>query len=350
MRPDFDAARDLFEDGRPKAEYSGVEGYRRAADDFASGSMHSCWKRVAKMLDAKQRKLLGWGNYFQGTTTEHGEIRSRVLSAEGKSLKSMQGIEGYRGYADAHCVGRMVKAYMTVSAVLSREEFSELDWGKSFNGTTAEHGEIRSRVLSAEGKPLKSMQGIEGYRRYADSHCVGRMAKARNTVSAVLSPEEFSNLDWGKAFAGTTSEHDEVRARVLSEEGEPLKSMQGIEGYRLYADTYCVGKLGKAYQMVSAVLCPEEFSDLGWGRLFNGHSELHRVITEELSDCAAFSTYQGLPGLMRFAAKLDCSDLKKVRRWVQVVLSKEEFKSLDWQPNPPKQFSVKRWREEHGGT
>lgn len=85
----------------------------------------------------------------------------------------------------------------------------------------------------------------------------------------------------------------------------------------------------KAYKTVSAVLSPEEFKTLGWGRSFVEDSKRHRKIASDFLVATSYSEYYGIRGLMKYAGKLELRSLKKVRRLVQVALSKSDFASLD---------------------
>ena len=194
----------------------------------------------------------------------------------------------------------------------------------------------KQRLFNDEGIPKKQFLGIKGYRNYADKFCEGKMYKAFLTVSAVLSPKEFNALSWGKQFTGTTKEHQQVRARVLDSNSKPIDSYQGIKGYRDYADKFCLGKMDKAFITVSAVLLTEEFKSLNWGKCFEGLTDLHQTISKDFKQVSSLSTYHGLNGLKAYAKKIGHNNLRKVRRFVQVVLEKAEFETLDWKPNPSK--------------
>ena len=338
----------LHEEGAPLEEMQFISGYRRYADSYCVSDMKKAHRVMSVLLSEDEFNELKWGKCFAGTTSEHRELRERVLDEVDEPREEIQGSEGYRRYADQFCVGNMITAYSNASAVLNADEFEQLRWGKAFGGTTADYEEVRARVLDERGKPRDRMQNVSGYRCYAESYCLGSMNKAFVTVSAVLSGAEFDALNWGKSFSGSTEEHAAVRLRVLDDNGKPLPLMQGTQGYLRYAECHCGGSMSIAFTTVSAVLTPGEFQTLDWGRKFDGTPKLHRMITTAMADCSSLSVYHGREGLQRFAALLDCPKLKKVRRWVQVAVSPEVFGSLDWQPNPPANFSLRQWRKEHG--
>ena len=338
-------ARLIDEHGKMFARMQGVSGYRLYADRHYAGDMLRAYKNASAALEPEEFKSLGWGKAFSGTTAGHSLVRTQLLGEDGVALETMQGISGYRRYADAHCLGNMGKARQIASAVLNQEEFESLGWGKQFVGTTDEHADARSKFLNDDGVPLPDIRGIAGYRHYADTYCVGSMFKARLIASAVLSKKELDELGWGNSFNGSTAEHAALRYRLFAKDGSPRPEMRGIAGYQHYADTYCLGSMFKAANTVSAVLGPEEFARLGWGRQFNGSTDVFARISAEFADCAAYSMYMGLDGLKKFAVRLNCSELVKVRKWVRGVLNRSDFQSLNWDANPPKNFSVKRYQE-----
>ena len=131
------------------------------------------------------------------------------------------------------------------------------------------------------------------------------MDKAFITVSAVLAPKEFNALSWGKAFIGSTKEHEQVRARVLDSNSKPIDAYQGIKGYRNYADKFCESKMDKAFKTVSAVLIPKEFKSLNWGKKFIGSTKEHEQVRARVLDSNSkpIDTYLGIKGYRSYSDK-----------------------------------------------
>ncbi len=260
-------------DGTLKPEYAGVEGYKRFADQYYQGNMQYTFTDISAALEADKFAALGWGKSFSGTTQEYDEVRGRVLDERGQPLATMTGPGGYIAYADEHTGGKMLRAYLTVSAVLSDAECAALGWGKSFSGTTQEYDEVRGRVLDEQGRPISGLTGPGGYSAYADEHTVGKMDKAYQTVSAVLSDAEFATLGWGKQFAGTTQEYFQYRRLLISPQGQFNPEARGRDGLDFIAWSL-VERSGnrakdhaayaKARQNLRVVLSEEEIIDFGW--------------------------------------------------------------------------------------
>ena len=355
---EFRADRSVILDnkGDVKEEYQGPEGHIRYADEFYNGDMFKAYANISAVLSESEKKSLNWQSY-KGTTDEFQEERSRILDEKGKIKEEYQGVEGHIRYADEFYNGDMYKAYMNVSAVLSKSEKKNLNW-KTYKGTTDEFREDRSRILDEKGKVKKEYRNPEGYIRYADEFYGGErkefgdMFKSYTNVSAVLSWSEKKGLNW-QVYSGTTGEFRADRLRILDEEGNIKEEYQGPEGHIRYADEFYNGDMKKSYQNISAVLSKSEKKNLNWktykGTTKEFREERLRVLDEKGN---IKEEYQDIEGCAHYADEFyggerkEFGDMFKAYTNVSAVLSESEKKSLNWQSyqGTTKEFRAERSR------
>ena len=127
-------SRILDETGNIKQEYQGSKGYARYADEFYNGKMLQTYINVSAVLSKSEKKHLNWQNY-QGSIKEFREERSKILDETGNIKQEYQGLKGYARYADEFYAGNMLKTYINISVVLSKENMKDLGW-KVFFGDT----------------------------------------------------------------------------------------------------------------------------------------------------------------------------------------------------------------------
>jgi hypothetical protein len=217
---EFHAERRRLTSESSVSEFVGVEGYLRYADTFYDGQMQRAYLNMSAVLTEKEKIRLAWGKAYHGHSSDFRVERGRLIS-NGKAVKEYVGPDGYVKYADRFYSGRMQKAYLNMSAVLSDEEKSKLAWGKVYHGNSQEFRVERDRLIY-RGNPVKEYVGPDGYIRYADRFYAGKMQKAYMNMSAVLSDEEKSKLGWGKAFHGRTTDFIEMRSILYKSGGDSI--------------------------------------------------------------------------------------------------------------------------------
>ena len=121
----------LFEGGKLREKYTGMDGYARFADQNFEGNMLKTYKNVSAVLGgAKAMQVgLGWKS-FQGAADQYRELKK--LFAE-KSIEDLKDRKGQEYAADTIFKGNTKRTYRNVSAL--REEllgswgaFKELNW------------------------------------------------------------------------------------------------------------------------------------------------------------------------------------------------------------------------------
>ena len=256
----------LDETGNIKKEYQGQFGYVRYSDEFYAGKMQTTYINISAVLSESEKKSLNWQQY-QGNTKEFREERSRVLDKTGNVKKEYQGKAGYARYADEFYLGKMQKTHINVSAVLSESEKKSLNW-QLYRGNTKVFIGERSRILDETGNIKKEYQGPIGYARYADEFYVGKMLKAYQNVSAVLSKEDMQDLGW-KKFTGDTNQ---FRSLFEFFKHHSFEDYKGPLGQKKIAKMIFKSHLRNTYTNISTLRAylfshKDEFKDLresGW--------------------------------------------------------------------------------------
>lgn len=328
--------------GIVRPEMRELKGYQTYADLYLGGNMYGAYRVVRKVIGTPALRSLGWGKKFEGTTEEYNNVRQRVIGQDGRPIVGMTGPEGYQRYAHLYQNGDMLKAWMNVSIVLSREEFKALKWGKKVPGNIKKYKAINERLIGSDGHLIQDMTHPKGYVRYAetyhrDAHGNGDMLTAFVTVSAVLPEIMFENLKWGKEFPGTTKEYSEILGRLFLPNGQPIPSMEFPEGYVGYANTFNGGNMDRAYRQASAALTKENFESLKWGKVFHQSSKEYAAVRARLfgpdgKPIEAMTTRQGyvLYAETYHLLTPQNGDMTKTFVSVSAVLSDEEFQALGW--------------------
>ena len=123
-------ARILDEEGKPRAEYKGMEGYVLYADTFSEGNMKKAYRQVSAVLGGFQniKKLdLGW-KLFHGFTIQYHALKDLFYESE-----ELKGLESQERVAREIFKGDMKKTYYNVS-ILKEEllgghkAFTGLEW------------------------------------------------------------------------------------------------------------------------------------------------------------------------------------------------------------------------------
>ena len=318
----------LYTKGRLKQVYRGIAGYRAYAIAFANDSMGRAHQTTSKVLTPKEFSGLGWGLCFCGSVTEHSQIRPRLF-VKGRPRPEFVGITGYKAYARQFTRSGMARAFMNVSAALPKRDFLRLGWGKFFAGTVSLHEQIRERLFNGN-LPREKYCNVNGYRAYTKRFHRGQMNQATLEVSAVLTPQELKQLNWGKQFSGSVDEHAEVYARLFRN-GRPRSEFLGVVGYRLYSIRFCNESMSKAFHRVSAVLSAANFALLNWGKLFNGTVDEHSSILPRLFVGARpRKKFCGVDGYRAYATEFHLGSMSMAYQTVSAALSAIQFAKLRW--------------------
>ena len=244
----------------------------------------------------------------------------------------------------------IIKAVCNVSAVLDKSTFQKLGWQK-FPGSVSEHQSLELRILDEAGQLREEYVGMEGCALFAGEYYEGNMSKAFLSVSAKLGKIQFKDLEW-QHFHGHASDFESLRSGILDKKGRLKRKYMGMEGYARFSREYYEGDMSKAFINASAALNKAQFRELGWQQFQGGVSEFESLRSRIVDDwflwilMGAHPTvrqmilnergglrveYMGAEGYIRFSRKYYKGDMYKAFTNVSALLSKEEFKKLDWQ-------------------
>ena len=270
----------LDADGNLLEKYKGMEGYARFAQDYGragtKSNMSSVFTNTSAVLDEEIFELLSWQR-FTKTVDEFLAYRGKILDTEGVPFEKYLSMEGYARFTQEHG-GAGTKSYMgsvflNVSAILDKKIFKLLGW-QTFSKTVEEFFALRSKILNADGTPLKHYKGMEGYARFARDHGgAGRQSKMipvfKNISAALGGKSEMERLGLGwKVFQGNVSQY---QALIEFFKITDRATFQGLEGQKLVADEIFAGKTKLAYLNVSTLRVEllgnrEAFTGLGWSK------------------------------------------------------------------------------------
>lgn len=117
-------------------------------------------------------------------------------------------------------------------------------------------------------------------------------------------------------------------ARLVELFKGPPKEFQGTEGYVHVSDLYYDGKMGETHSKVKRALSDSEFAKLSWPTRYEGTVQERIREVEHLSSSA--SEFTGRSGYFRYADLFYKGDMTKALRNVRSVLTKEQFRHLEW--------------------
>ena len=251
----------LDERGRIKAEYKGMAGYARFAEDHYGGDMLKAFVNASSVLSKKDFKSLGW-QAFHGLVKEFHEVRKLLLDEKAEIKAEYKGMAGYARFSEEHYDGDMLKAFLNASSVLSKKDFKRSGW-QAFIGSVKEFYEVRKLLLDEKGRIKAEYKGMEGYARFAEDHYAGDMKRAFQNASSVLGKAVLKSLGWQK-FHGSVEEFKSLSDLILDEKGEIKAEYKGMAGYARFAEKYYAGDMLKAFINASSVLSKAVFKSLGW--------------------------------------------------------------------------------------
>ena len=338
---DFNKLREkvLNEDGSIREEYKGSDGYALFAEKYFEGDMQKAYKNVSAVLGGASRlmKQLDWQQY-QGQVSDFNKLREKVLNEDGSIREEYKGSDGYALFAEKYFKGNMEKAYINVSAVLGGGSrlMKQLDW-QQYHGQVSDFNKLREKILKEDGSIREEYKGSDGYALFAEKYFEGNMQKAYQNVSAVLGGGSrlMKQLEW-QQYQGQVSGFNELREKVLNEDGSIREEYKGSAGYVLFAEKYFEGNMYKAYLNVSAVLggvLEMRKLKLGW-KSFQGTVDQFKDL-KKLFESIEREELKGEKGQLRVAReifkgnKIKAYDMVSALR-EELLESAETFDGLDW--------------------
>ena len=339
---DFNKIRDkiLNKDGSIKEEYKGMDGYIKFAKEHFESDMQKAYKNVSSVLGGGSRlmKQLDWQKY-QGVVSDFNKIRDKILNKDGSIKEEYKGMDGYAKFSKDHFESDMEKAYKNVSSVLGggSKLMKQLDWQK-YQGVVSDFNKIRDKVLNKDGSIKEEYKGMDGYIKFAKDHFESDMQKAYKNVSSVLGGRGsrlMKQLDW-QAYHGLVSDFNELRSKILNEDGSIREEYKGILGYVKFAEEYFNGNMHKAYQNVSVVLggvLEMRILNIGW-KQFQGTVDQFKDL-KVLFESIEREELKGEKGQLRVAREIFKGNKERAYGMVSALKeyllgSKEAFKELGW--------------------
>ena len=339
---DFNKLREkvLNEDGSIKAEYKGMKGYASFAEKYFEADMQKAYKNVSAVLGGGSRlmKQLAWQKY-QGQVSDFNKLREKVLNEDGSIREEYKGSDGYALFAEKYFEGDMLKAYINVSAVLGgggSRLMKQLDW-QQYHGQVSDFNKLREKILKEDGSIREEYKGSDGYALFAEKYFEGNMQKAYKNVSAVLGGGSrlMKQLEW-QQYQGQVSGFNELREKVLNEDGSIREEYKGSAGYVLFAEKYFEGNMYKAYINVSAVLggvLEMRKLKLGW-KSFQGTVDQFKDL-KKLFESIEREELKGEKGQSRVAREIFKGNKRRTYGMVsalreELLESAEAFDELDW--------------------
>ena len=325
---DFNKLREkvLNEDGSIREEYKGMKGYASFAEKYFEGEMQKAYENVSAVLGGGSRlmKQLDWQQY-QGQVSGFNELKEKILTENGSIREEYKGSDGYVNFTKKYFEGDMQKAYKNVSAVLGGGSrlMKQLDW-QGYQGQVSDFNKLREKVLNEDGSIREEYKGSDGYALFAEKYFEGDMQKAYKNVSTVLGGGSrlMKQLDW-QGYQGQVSGFNELREKILKEDGSIREEYKGSAGYVLFAEKYFEGDMQKAYINVSAILGGGSrlMKQLDWQAYHgqaSGFNELREKVLNE--DGSIREEYKGSAGYVLFAEKYFEGNMYKAYINVSAVL------------------------------
>ena len=316
-------------------QYKGWEGYVRFVEELEGAKrMDYVFSEVSKVLGPAKMKELKWQS-FQGTSEDFKNLKE-LLSLD--VIEKHKGMKGYASFAEKYFKGDMQKAYINVSAVLGGGSrlMKQLDW-QQYPGQVSDFNKIREKVLNEDGSIREEYKGSDGYVLFAEKYFEADMLKAYLNVSAVLGGGSrlMKQLEW-QQYQGQVSDFNELRDKILNEDGSIRKEYKGSDGYALFAEDYFEADMQKAYINVSAVLGGGSrlMKQLDWQGYQGQVSDFNKLREKILNEDGSIrEEYKGSDGYALFAEKYFEGNMQKAYQNVSAVLGggSRLMKQLDWQ-------------------
>ena len=156
----------LDEDGEPRSEYLGMDGYAKYAADYYEGGMQKAYENVKAVLTQYEFKKLLW-KLFLGTPADLQTERTWILDEYHYPKDEYFGMDGFCEYATTYHKGNMGKSGQNVAAIFGgykKMEALGLNW-KRFDGSVSEYKNILELFKQAD---IREFEGCEGLKEVAD--------------------------------------------------------------------------------------------------------------------------------------------------------------------------------------
>ena len=338
---DFNKLREkiLNKDGSIREEYKGSDGYALFAEKYFEADMLKAYINVSAVLGGGSRlmKQLDWQAYH-GQASDFNKLREKILNKDGSIREEYKGSDGYALFTEKYFEADMKKAYENVSAVLGGGSrlMKQLDW-QQYQGQVSDFNKLREKILNEDGSIREEYKGSGGYVNFAKKYFEGDMKKAYKNVSAVLGGGSrlMKQLSW-QGYKGQASDFNELREKILNENGSIREEYKGSDGYVLFAERYFEGDMQKAYINVSAVLRGGSrlMKQLDWQKYQGQVSDFNKLREKILNENGLIrEEYKGSDGYALFAEKYFKGNMEKAYQNVSAVLGggSRLMKQLDWQ-------------------
>ena len=249
-------------------------------------------------------------------------------------INQYKGWEGYvRFVEELEGTKSMIYVFQKVSKVLGPAKMKRLQW-QQFLGTSEDFKNLKE-LLSLD--VIEKHKGMRGYASFAEKYFEGEMQKAYQNVSAVLGGGSslMKQLDW-QGYQGQVSGFNELREKVLNEDGSIKEEYKGMKGYASFAEKYFEGDMKKAYENVSAVLGGGSrlMKQLDWQAYHGQVSDFNKLGDKILNEDGSIrEEYKGSDGYALFAEDYFEGNMEKAYKNVSAVLGggSRLMKQLDWQ-------------------
>ena len=178
----------------------------------------------------------------------------------------------------------------------------------------------------------KRYGGQNGYVRFVSNlEGTERMDYVFNEVSRLLGKSEMAQLRW-QQFQGQVSEFNELKEKILNEDGSVKKEYTEMEGYASFSGSSFSGDMQKAYKNVSAVLEKSKMAQLRW-QAFQGQVSEFKKLKEKIlnEDGSVKKEYTEMKGYASFSDSSFSGDMQKAYQNVSAVLEKSKMAQLRWQ-------------------
>ena len=325
----------LDENGNIREEYLEMSGYAEFAKKEYDSDMRIAFVNVSAVLSKVEFKRLKWQQFY-GSVKEFEDLRSKILDENGNIKEEYLEMSGYAEFAKKEYDSDMRIAFVNISAVLSKVEFKRLKW-QQFYGSVKEFEDLRLKILDENGNIREEYLEMSGYAEFAKKEYDNDMRITFMNVSAVLSKVEFKRLKW-QAFQGSVKEFEDLRLKILDENGNIREEYLEMSGYAEFAEKEYDSDMPKAFRNVSAVLGGY------WGmkKLNLGWKQFQGSVLEYKNLIQLFSKYppeyfQGIEGQKRVAKEIFEGHNRRTYTNVSVLRemllgSREAFTDLEWSP------------------
>ena len=100
----------MDENGDPREEFLGMEGYAAFAEMYHESRMERAFKNTSAVLSKREMDYLGWQG-FQGTVAEYRATRNKIMDENGNLREEFFGMDGYVAFAKKYHESRMRQAF-----------------------------------------------------------------------------------------------------------------------------------------------------------------------------------------------------------------------------------------------